>query len=143
MGFGSICTVDDKQVSILHSSAGLGTAIFEKEGDDWRRIQQFSYCCWGASQDQLDAFLQREGWVASVGPRGVPEEMEYQIAMNEGALTLAVVYVDDFTFETALYWPETLDDDCLGLALIPEDPPEWLLFAPETWVTIMAATEEE
>jgi hypothetical protein len=141
MGYGSICTVDDNQVSILHSSAGLGTAIFGRDGDDWRRIQQFSYCCWEAAQSTLEEFLQQEGWVASVGTRGVPEEMEYQIEMSDGSLTLAVVYVDDFTFETRLYWPDTLDDDCLGLTLIPEDPPKGLLFSPETWVTIRASTE--
>ena len=84
MGYGSICNVDDNQISILHSSAGLGTAIFERSGDDWRRIQQFSYCCWEASQSQLDEFLLRDGWVASVGTKGVPEEMEYQIAMEDG-----------------------------------------------------------
>jgi hypothetical protein len=136
MGFGSICTVDDDRVAILH-----GTAIFEKDGKDWRRIQQFSYCCWGATQSVLDDFLHDEGWVASIGPMGVPEEMEYQIAMPDGSLTLAVVYVDDFSFESALHWPETLEDDCLGLALIPEDPPERLEFSPGTWVTIVAASE--
>jgi hypothetical protein len=141
MGFGSICTAGDNQVSILHSSAGLGTAIFERDGEDWRRIQQFTYCCWEATQSELDGFLLREGWVASVGTKGVPEEMEYQIAMNDGSLTLAVVYVDDFTFETALYWPENLEDDCLGLALGPDDPPERLSFSPEIWVTIIASTE--
>ena len=61
--------------------------------------------------------------------------------MNDGSITLALVYVDDFSFKTALYWPENLDDDCLGLALTPEDPPERLSFSPETWVTITAATE--
>lgn len=141
MGFGSICTADDNRVSILHSSAGLGTAIFENDGDDWRRVQQFSYCCWEAGQSRLDEFLREEGWVASVGPRGVPEEMEYRIAMNGGSITLALVYVDDFSFETALYWPEDLADDCLGLALTPEDPPERLSFSSETWVTITAAID--
>ena len=77
MGFGNICTAGDNRVSILHSSAGLGTAIFERDGDDWRRTQQFSYCCWGTNPSELDEFLLREGWVASVGPKGAPEEMEY------------------------------------------------------------------
>jgi Tol biopolymer transport system component len=141
MGFGSICTIEDNQVSILHSSAGLGTAVFERDVEDWRRIRQFSYCCWTANQGELDDFLQREGWVASVGTKGVPDEMEYQIKVTDGELTLAVVYIDDFTFETALYWPDHLDDDCLGLAMIPDDPPERLLFSPETWVTIIVETE--
>jgi len=141
MGFGSICTSDENQVSILHSSAGLGTAVYEKDDQGWHRTQQFSYCCWGDNQRELNEFLQRNAWVSSIGTKGVPEEMEYQIAMNDGSLTLAVVYVDDLTFETALYWPENLDDDCLGLALIPEDPPERLIFSPETWVTIVTSTE--
>ncbi|UCF61202.1 MAG: PD40 domain-containing protein [Anaerolineaceae bacterium] len=141
MGFGSICTIEGDQISILHSSAGLGTAVFERDIEDWRRIRQFSYCCWGANQRELDDFLQREGWVASVGTRGEPDEMEYQIQVSDGELTLAVVYIDDFTFETPLYWPDHLDDDCLGLALIPEDPPERLSFSPETWVTIVLSTE--
>ncbi len=141
MGFGSICSFENDQISILHSSAGLGTAIYERDAQGWQRIQQFSYCCWGASQSELDDFLQKEAWVSSVGTRGAPEEMEYQIAMEEGSLTLAVVYVDDLSFKSALYWPETLDDDCLGLALIPEDPPERLHISPETWVTILTTTE--
>jgi hypothetical protein len=141
MGFGSICLSDDNHVSILHSSAGFGTAVYEKDDQGWHRTRQFSYCCWGVDQSKLREFLQTEAWVASVGTRGVPEEMEYQIAMNDGSLTLAVVYVDDLTFETALYWPETLDDDCLGLALIPEDPPHRLSFSPETWVEVIASTE--
>jgi WD40 repeat protein len=137
MGFGSICTTSDDQVSVLHSSAGLGTAIFDRDGDDWLRTQQFSYCCWGAPESEVAEFLQREGWVASLGTQGVPEEMEYQIEMKDGALTLAVVYVDDFSFESALHWPDDLDDDCLGLALIAEDPPERLEFFPDSWVTII------
>jgi hypothetical protein len=141
MGFGSICTLDENRVSILHSSAGLGTAIFERDGADWLRVQQFSYCCWASTRSQLDDFLQEEGWVASVGTKGAPDEMEYQIAMPDGALTLAVVYVDDFTFETALHWPLDLEDDCHGLALIPEDPPERLMFSPDTWVTILASSD--
>jgi Tol biopolymer transport system component len=141
MGFGSICTIEDNQVSILHSSAGLGTAVFVRGGEGWQRIRQFSYCCWTANQGELDDFLQREGWVASVGTKGASDEMEYQIKLNDGELTLAVVYIDDFTFETALYWPDHLDDDCLGLALIADDPPERLQFSPETWVTIVVATK--
>ncbi|MDH3942859.1 MAG: hypothetical protein OEV06_02035 [Anaerolineae bacterium] len=49
--------------------------------------------------------------------------------------------MDDFTFETALHWPKDLGDDCLGLALIPDDPPERLSFFPETLVTIVFEAE--
>jgi dipeptidyl aminopeptidase/acylaminoacyl peptidase len=141
MGFGSVCKREAERVSILHSSAGLGTAIFEQDGTDWRRTRQFSYCCWGAIQDALDEFLETEGWVASVGTRGPADEMEYQIRMDDGELTLAVVYVDDLSFRSALHWPRALNDDCLGLALTPEDPPERLRFVPETWITVTATTD--
>jgi hypothetical protein len=36
-----------------------------------------------------------------------------------------------------VWWPENLDDGCGRLELMPE-PPQSLLFAPETWVKVIA-----
>jgi CubicO group peptidase (beta-lactamase class C family) len=140
MGYGSICIAQDSQISILHSSAALGCAVFEQDGNDWRRTQQFSWCCRSLTDDSpREAHLQREGWSASIGYLGAPEEMEYQIVMPKEALTLAVVYQEGSDVDSALWWPENLDDDCLGLTLLPGDPPERLQFSPEKWMTVTAA----
>ena len=141
MGYGSVCIAQDNQISILHSSAALGTAVFEKDEDDWRRTRQFSWCCRSRTDNsQREAHLQQEGWSASIGYLGTPEEMEYQIAMREGTLTLAVVYQEGPNMDSALWWPKSLDDDCLGLVLLPDNPPERLRFSPEKWMTVTAST---
>jgi hypothetical protein len=140
MGYGSICIAGDDRVSLLHASAALGTAIFEREGEDWRRIRQFSYCCRetepGPRQEQ---HLEEEGWLASIVYMGISDEMEYQIVMPADGLVMAVVHQTGQTVTSALRWPETINDDCLGVVGILDDPPERLDFSPETWPVFIAA----
>ena len=56
--------------------------------------------------------------------------MEYQITMNEGILTLAVVYQEGSSRNSAFWQPENLDDDRLGVVLFLDNPPERLQFSP-------------
>jgi formylglycine-generating enzyme required for sulfatase activity len=141
LGYGSICVAQGDQISILHSSAALGTAVFEKDENGWKRTRQFAWCCRSlADSSQREEHLRREGWSASIGYLGTPEEMEYQIAAPDGALTLAVVYQEGQDTSSAHWWPENLDDDCLGLVLFPDGPPERLEFSPEEWMTVIAST---
>ena len=141
LGYGSICVAQGDQISILHSSAALGTAVFEKDENDWKRTRQFAWCCRSLTDhSQREEHLQQEGWSASIGYLGTPEEMEYQIAMPEGALTLAMVYQEGRGLGSAYWWPEHLDDDCRGIVLLSGDPPERLQFSPEKWMTVTAST---
>jgi hypothetical protein len=142
MGYGSICIAQDDQISILHASAALGMAVFERDGSGWQRIRQFSWCCRETSPGPRQTqHLQEEGWLASIGYMGVSDEMEYQIAMPEGGLTMAVVYQAGRSVTGALRWPDTIDDDCLGLVGIADDPPERLEFSPETWPLLITVGE--
>jgi hypothetical protein len=52
---------------------------------------------------------------------------------------LAVAYIVDlFSDPLSHVWrPEDLDDGCGRLELMPE-PPQSLLFAPETWLKVIA-----
>ena len=142
MGYGSICLASENAVSLLHASAALGTAVYEKDDQGWQRTRQFSYCCRETSPGpQQDEHLQEEGWLASIGYMGIPGEMEYQILMPEGGLTMGVVHQTGRSVTEALRWPETLDDDCLGVVGISDDPPERLEFFPETWPLFVLAAE--
>jgi hypothetical protein len=142
MGYGSICLSQNGKVSILHSSAALGTAAYERDSDSWRRTRRFSWCCRShAPSAERDEHLRREAWMASIGYMGTADEMEYQIAMDAGNLTLAVVYQEGSDLDSALWWPEGLEDDCLGLVLLGGDPPETLQFSPEKWVTVVASPD--
>ena len=143
MGYGSICLSQGDQVSILHSSAALGSSAYERDAEGWHRTRQFSWCCRLSDEGkERDSLLQQEGWAASIAYLGVENEMEYQIAMEEGSLTLAVVYQEGHNQASALWWPGSLEDDCLGIVSLPGDPLERHEFLPEEWITITAPAED-
>ena len=143
-GVGSICIDRGQQVAILHSSAALGTAIYENDGAEWQQIQEFSWYCRStgssaAAQDERSEFLQTEGWLANIGRMGVPEEVEYQIAMPEGSLRLAVTFLGPPSFDSVAAWPQDLVDDCQNIELITGPVPEHLQFSPQTWMTVSSS----
>jgi hypothetical protein len=79
--------------------------------------------------------------MASIATMGVSNEMEYQIAMENGTLTLAVTsIVNRFTIP---YWPQTLEDDCRLSEVGVGDPPESVQFDIDAWVTVLAAPTSE
>lgn len=140
MGYGSVCIAQEDHVSILHASAALGTAVFVRDSEGWIRTRQFSWCCRetvpGPRQEQ---HLAEEGWLASIGYMGISDEMEYQIVLPAEGLVMAVVHQTGNSVNSALRWPETVTDDCLGLVGILDDPPERLDFSPDTWPVFIAA----
>jgi formylglycine-generating enzyme required for sulfatase activity len=143
-GVGSVCVVRGDEVAILHSSAALGTAVYERGEAGWQQTRGFSWRCRSTSdtpsaQEERDRFLQEEGWLANNGRMGVPGEVEYQIAMPEGSLRLAVTYIGPPDYEAVARWPTGLDDDCGNAQMLQGPIPEQARFAPETWITISPA----
>jgi hypothetical protein len=137
LGYGSLCLSRPGEVRVLHSSAALGTAVYRNEGGQWKKSRWFSWCCRATEETpERQEHLRTEGWIASIGYMGPPQEMEYQIALEGGELTLAVVYQTGPSRETAYWWPVSLDDDCLGLTLSNAVAPETLRFSPETWMRV-------
>ena len=58
------------EITIPHSSAALGTAIYEKGTGGWQQTQGFIWCCrrtdnGETAQAERDAFLEEEHWVAA------------------------------------------------------------------------------
>jgi hypothetical protein len=140
-GVGSVCVVRGDEVMILHSSAALGTAVYEKGETGWQQTQGFSWRCRSTSdapsaQEERDRFLQEEGWLANNGRMGAPGEVEYRIAMPEGSLRLAVTHIGPPDFQAVARWPPDLDDDCGNVQMLQGPIPEQAQFTPETWITI-------
>jgi hypothetical protein len=143
-GVGSVCMVRGDEVVILHSSAALGTAVYRRSEAGWQQTQGFTWRCRSTSdapsaEADRDQFLHDEGWLANNGRMGVPGEVEYQIAMLEGSLHLAVSYIGPPDFEAVARWPTDLDDDCGNAQMLQGPIPEQARFDPETWVTISPA----
>jgi hypothetical protein len=139
----SICIDQTEQVSILHSSAAIGTSVYQLgDGDGiWEQTRDFEWCCRETTdspqaQEALSIHLQEEGWVANNGRRGVPEEVEFQIAMPDNSLRLAVNSIGPPYYRSVLTWPGDLQDDCSSLEMITGPIPEQAQFSLEDWVTL-------
>lgn len=141
-GVGSLCVERGDQVSILHSSAALGTAVYTRNGGAWQKARDFQWRCRStgdspAAQAERAAFLEEEGWLANNGRMGVPQEVEYQIAVPGGSLRLAVAYLGPPDFDAVAWWPPGLEDDCRKPVMLQGPIPEDAHFSPETWVSTL------
>ncbi|MFN2165522.1 MAG: formylglycine-generating enzyme family protein [Anaerolineae bacterium] len=140
-GVVSLCIDHGDQISILHSSAALGTAVYQRHGASWQRTQDFQWKCRStdnspSAQAERVAFLEEEGWLANNGRMGVPQEVEYQIAVLGGSLRLAVTYLGPPDFDAVTWWPPGLEDDCRNRVMLQGPLPEVVHFAPEVWERI-------
>jgi formylglycine-generating enzyme required for sulfatase activity len=137
MGVGSVCTKRGNQVWILHASAALGNAIYENTDEGWQMIEGFEWCCRSTTpNDEQMALLEENHWTASIGYMGEPTEMEYQIAMEEDAITLAMAYY--LSRSSIPFWPGSLEDDCRLYDVVEGSPPDNVQFDTDTWVTLTA-----
>lgn len=132
------------QVAILHTSAALGTAVYEREGDMWQQIQDFDWRCRrtddsAAAQAERDAFLQEEGWMAANARTGTPNELEYRITVPDGTLRLAVVLIPASAPDAKTPWPTDLADD--SVAPTPGGMPTQMAFSLEQWATVVLPTQ--
>jgi hypothetical protein len=144
LGLGSICVNWHDEISILHSSAALGTATYVQSGSTWRKIRDFSWTNRSTSNSrqalaERQEHLERENWLASNGRMGDKNEMEYQVALTQDELILGVTYLMSPEYETTDYWPATLADGCRHFTPSPDGPPLTVTFKPETWTVIQVS----
>ena len=136
---GNVFIQRNEKIAILHTSAALGTAIYQKGEETWHQIQNFTWRCRDTSNSDIakaerDAFLLEEGWVAANSRMGTPEELEYRIEITEETLHMAVNFIRASNPNEKIPWPSHLDDDCIKPT--PGGLPEDLDFSPEQWVIL-------
>jgi hypothetical protein len=140
----SICLDRGREVAILHSSAAIGTAIYKQGENTWDQVQGFT---WSnrfttnspEAQSAREANLKRDGWAASTGRMGTPEDVEYQIAIPAGFLRLAVSAIGAPDYEEVAIWPADAADDCGNIQFLGGPIPESAQFSPEDWMTVTAS----
>jgi len=135
------------EIAVLHSSGSLGTAVYKRTESDWQPTRTFAWTLQDKSnsetaRQQRELFLEKEGWLASLGTMGKPEEVEFQLAMPQGALRLAVAFPLPPNYGEAALWPAGLDDDVRTIDLLEGDTPGQLRFSPERWAVVMVAGYE-
>lgn len=135
---GNVFVNHGDEISILHTSAALGTAIYQEATDSWQQGKVFEWCCRGTSdnpraQTERDVFFQQEGWVSINSRVGTPNELEYQIKIGDAPIRLAVNYlsVSSNPDDTKKTWPANLADDVSRPT--PGGLPAEMSFSPEQW----------
>jgi hypothetical protein len=131
-------------IAIYHASAALGTAVYRKDGGEWRRVRDFSWSCRRTDSgkeatDEREAFLREEGWVASNSRMGTPHELEYRIRLKSASFRLAAHFLRASESAVKIPWPVDLDDDTAKPT--PMGLPSVSSFSPEKWATIIMDKE--
>lgn len=145
MTVGNIFINRGDEIAILHSSAALGTALYEKVVGSWQRTQGFVWCCRKTdhsreAQAERDAFLKDEHWVAANARMGSLNELEYQITVTNETLCPAANFLRASNPNVKTLWPNNLDDDCIKPT--PGGMPAKLHFSPDAWATIGISSSE-
>jgi hypothetical protein len=131
---------NDRTVEVLHASAALGRTVYTR--DDRAKWQPSNPFSWELrervlnedAKKKFDAYLSRNGWVASNSNMGNPEEIEFKIKLDRGTLRIAAVYA--FEAKGFQYFPASLADDSLKSELVVGNTPVDLSFDPKQWVEI-------
>ena len=129
----------EERIHILHTSAALGTAIYQPEGDIWRRTRNFEWCCRSSVDDAStravrEAFYHTENWLGINSFNGNENELEYKISLSGSEEYLAVNFLRVDQIEDKLVWP-------LGISDGPAQPtiggfPDTMDFSPENWLNL-------
>jgi hypothetical protein len=133
------------EVKVFHSSAALGTVIFQQDGDNWQKIKDFEWCCRSrvddpSSREARTALYDREGWLGANSFLGAENELEYKIRLegSESALALNYLWADGSAAKQV--WPAGLSD---GVSWPSEGGfPDLMEFSPEKWYPLQAASSE-
>ena len=129
-------------VVVRHASAALGTALYRRdEHGKWQPVQTFpERDAWALRDPALtpemraarQAFLAKEGWVASNNSMG-KNECEVVLARRklDEEVRVAVAFISNPA--APLVWPVSLADACVQPTLLMGTTPADLVFRPETW----------
>ena len=139
IGAVNLVVATDNEVRVLHSSAALGSASYDRQEDGaWRLAHEFDWCCRNATDSNDRALLlANEGWQASMGYSGVHGQVEYQLMLGTGELRIAVSYIYADGSGSVAYWPRDLPAAAREPLHGERRDPE--TFAVETWMLVVPA----
>ena len=121
-GLASLCAAKGSTVRILHASAAVGEARYERDGSAWKQASGFEFKLRDAPRagrptaaESAD-YLRTAGWVANASVTGSPDR-EFQIRAAD-VDSLGVTFLGTSEPMAVSYWPATVADDCRSLSLI-------------------------
>jgi hypothetical protein len=140
-GLASLCLGDESRVRILHASAALAEAVYDKAGSEWTLSSGFGEFALretrtGPPSDEARrTYFDAKGWIANASNAGtVPRE--FRIRLDPRSRFLGVTFYVTAGQETLSYWPGTINDDCRAVKVAQGFLPTTAQFSPSTWFRI-------
>ena len=141
-GLASVCVAKGKTVRILHASAAIGDAAFERWGDMWMKRKAFEWTLRDSprgtvpSDDVKAEWLLKSGWLANASASGSVVR-EFKIYIKD-VDSIGVAYLATEDPMTVAYWPSSMHDDCRSLKIPQGYLPDTARFDPSSWYQLAA-----
>ena len=141
-GLASVCVAQGKTVRILHASAAIGDAIFERWGDMWMKRKEFEWTLRDSprspepSQEVKAEWLGKSGWLANASAAGSPVR-EFKI-LSKDVEWIGMTFLATENPMAVAYWPSTMHDDCRSLKIPQGYLPDTARFDPSSWYQLAA-----
>lgn len=141
-GLASVCVAKGKTVRILHASAAIGDAAFERWGDMWMKRKAFEWTLRDSprgtvpSDDVKAEWLLKSGWLANASASGSVVR-EFKIYIKD-VDSIGVAYLATEDPMAVAYWPSSMHDDCRSLKIPQGYLPDTARFDPSSWYQLAA-----
>ena len=136
-GLASLCVADDTTVRILHASAAVGEALYERSDDTWVLKSKFDFKLRESrtgppTEQERNEYFSAMGWVANASRTG-DVKREFRIRLSDAVRFLGVTFFTTSEPMAVSHWPAAMEDDCRAVRVAQGYLPETAQFRPATW----------
>ena len=136
-GLASLCVGDESRVRILHASAALGEAAYERSGETWVRKSNFEFKLRDTrtgppTEADRTLYLSTMGWVANASRGGDPTRA-FTVRLSERIRFVGVTFLATDAPMALSHWPASMDDGCREMEVAQGYLPDRAQFRPAAW----------
>ena len=136
-GLASLCVGDESRVRILHASAAVGEATYERSGERWVLKSGFEFKLRDTrtgppSEADRAQYLSTMGWVANASRAGDPVRI-FTVHLSERIRFVGITFLTTDEPMAVSYWPASMDDDCRAMKIAQGYLPDSARFRPAGW----------
>jgi len=136
-GLASLCIGDESRVRILHASAAIGEAAYERSAERWVLKSKFEFKLRDTrtgppSEADRTQYLSTMGWVANASRTG-DVARTFTVHLAERIRYLGVTYLATDEPMVLSHWPASMDDGCREMKIAQGYLPDTAQFRPAGW----------
>jgi hypothetical protein len=136
-GLASLCIGDESRVRILHASAAVGEAVYERSGAQWVLTSKFEFKLrdtrtGGPTESDRAQYRSSMGWVANASRTGEGAR-NFAVHLTERIRFVGVTFLATDQPMAVSYWPASMDDGCREIKVAQGYLPDTAQFRPAGW----------